>query len=88
MSLGDSEGDMVVRASARRAEKPTPLSRLPPRCRPLSELIAELDGIRKLYNELLAAGDLRHASELCPDLDRLTADYGRRRNGLPIRPPL
>jgi hypothetical protein len=90
MTLGDSEEEIVVRAIKRRGNTPSPERRrqVLVRRRPLPEMLAELRGVQKLYDELLAAGDLRHAAELCDEMERLTREYVARRDAPPVRPPV
>lgn len=85
MSHGDFEYELEVRASARHElpRAPWPLVRR----RPLAALLAEARGVRRRQAELLAAGQLRQAAELCPDVDRLTREYVRRRDAPPVTPP-
>jgi hypothetical protein len=88
MALGDSGEDMVVRASVQPNRPQCRKSRGLVRRRTLYELREELLGTQKLYEELLVAGELRRAGELCDEIERLTQEYVRRRDAPPVRPPL
>jgi hypothetical protein len=81
------EPEIVVRAYAR-AGAPRPARRPLVRRRPLSLVLDELTDARRLRNALIAVGDLRHAAELDPVVEHLTAEYARRRDAPPVRPPL
>jgi hypothetical protein len=88
MSLGDSDSDVLARAGARR-KTPKVQQRQPPvRRKTLDALLAEITGTQKHCDECIAAGQLRDAGELAAEVDRLTAEYGRRRSAPPVRPPL
>jgi hypothetical protein len=88
MSLGDQEQEIVVRAArgprVRRAARPRP----PVRRRPLGELAAELDGVRRLRDACVAVGALRQAAERTDELERLTREYVARRDAPPVVPPV
>lgn len=81
------EPEIVVHAYAQ-AAAPRPVRRPLVRRRPLAVVLAELNDARSMRNALIAVGDLRHASELDPVVERLTAEYSRRRDAPPVRPPL
>ena len=85
MSFEEPGSDMEVRASAQEAapREPWPLVRW----RPLATVLSELRGVQKLQDELLAAGQIRQAAELSPDVDRLTREYVRRRDAPRVEPP-
>jgi hypothetical protein len=86
MSPGDFNYELDVRASAR--TEPAPAPRPLVRRRPLSALLAELRGVQGQQNGLLAAGDVRRAAELSADVERITREYGGRRDAPPVRLPL
>jgi hypothetical protein len=85
VSFEEPGSDMEVRASAQEAapREPWPLVRW----RPLATVLSELRGVQKLQDELLAAGQIRQAAELSPDVDRLTREYVRRRDAPRVEPP-
>ncbi|WP_445152568.1 hypothetical protein [Baekduia sp. Peel2402] len=87
MRYEGSEPEIIVRAYAQ-TDAPRPAHRPLVRRRPLAVVLAELNDARSMRNALIAVGDLRHASELDPVVERLTAEYTRRRDAPPVRPPL
>jgi hypothetical protein len=84
---GPAEPEITIRAYAR-ADAPRIARRPLVRRRPLPVVLAELNDARSLRNAFIAVGDLRHAAELDPVVEHLTAEYARRRDAPPVRPPL
>jgi hypothetical protein len=83
MSLGDSEPHDEERAHAFRDEQQP--KRVPRRS--ISQVLAELEGVRRLRDESIRANRLREAGELSQELERLTEEYGRQKNVAVVRPP-
>jgi hypothetical protein len=81
------EPEIIVRAYAQ-AHAPRPVHRPLVRRPPLARVLSELNDARSMRNALIAVGDLRHAAELDSVVERLTAEYARRRDAPPVRPPL
>jgi hypothetical protein len=88
MSLGDPDSDVLARVGARRKASQVKQRQPLVRRKTLGELLVEITGIQKHRDECIAAGQLRDAGELTAEVDRLTAEYGRRLSAPPVRLPL
>jgi hypothetical protein len=80
MRLGDSDDDDDVRAEpcADGSNKPP---RRPGRRRSRSQILVELEGVRRLRDESIRSNRLREAGELSQELEGLVEEYFRQPNG-------